>query len=138
MMRPASRRDSRGSRVIILFEFGDDQQWRDFRFHRKVAGDEDDRTIFARARARTPARKPVSKRRPKRGKKNAAKYLPAARAETGSGFFHFTVGVFQYGLYASNYERQTDKDKGEGDSERRERHFDPSGSSQRPSQPFGA
>ena len=40
-------RDRRGAGVVVLFQFGDDQQRRDLRLHRQVAGDEDDRSVFA-------------------------------------------------------------------------------------------
>jgi hypothetical protein len=39
-------RDAGGAGIIILFEFHDDQQRRDFRDISNVAGDEDDRPIF--------------------------------------------------------------------------------------------
>src|SRR5476651_1474855 len=39
--------DGGGAGVVVLFQFGDDEQRRDFRHHRHIAGDEDDRAVFA-------------------------------------------------------------------------------------------
>ena len=81
-------RDGRRAGVVVLLQLGHDQQRRDLRLHRHVAGDEDHRAVFAHARARTPSRSrsaaPAQTRAGSPGGRFASALRPGAAASSTS------------------------------------------------------
>ena len=77
--------DGGGARVVELFEPDDDQERRDLRDHRDVAGDEDDRAVFS-DRARKGEAGAGHERRQDGGQQHAPEGLHPRGAERGRGF----------------------------------------------------
>ena len=70
--------------VVILLQFGDDQQRRDFGFHRHVAGDENDRAVFAdrtrESEGEAGEQRGPQRRQDRRGQKPALPRRPSVAA----------------------------------------------------------
>ncbi len=116
----------RRSRIIVLLKLGDDQQRRDFRLHRHIAGDEDYRSVLAQG-ARKCKRESREKRGPHHRENHSREYLPSIRAQAGGGFFELLVGFRQHRLNAANHERQADKHQRDDDAQGSERDLDAEG-----------
>src|SRR5471030_1556356 len=112
-----------GGGVVVLFQFGDDEQRRDFRHHRHIAGDEDDRAVFAGG-AREGQREAGHQRWRDGRQDDAAESLPGVGAEAGGGLLQFALGVLQHRLDGAHDEGQADEGQRDDDAERRERHLD--------------
>ncbi|ABA49583.1 hypothetical protein BURPS1710b_2014 [Burkholderia pseudomallei 1710b] len=113
-----------GARVVVLLELRDDEQRRDFRFHRHVAGDEDHRAVFAE-RAREREREARQQRGRHGRQHDAAEREPARRAEACGRLLLLALEILENGLHGAHDERQADEGQRDEHAERRERDLDP-------------
>ena len=112
----ASRNDShqhddsqrRGSGIIVLFEFGHDQQRSDLRFERHIAGDEDDRAVFPDG-ARECHRHAGQQGRPQFRHDHRPECLPSIGSQRGGGFLHLPIQILQHRLHGSHHEWQSNE-----------------------------
>ena len=102
-------------RIIIFLELGDDQERRDFGLERHVAGDEDDRAIFAGA-AREGEREAGRERRQDSRHNHPKEGLEPGRAEGQRGFLDLARGVGEHRLDRPHHERQADEGQREDDA----------------------
>ena len=90
----------------------------------QVAGDEDDRAIFAdgarEGEGEAGERAPAAMA----GKITRAEGREARGAETGGGFFGRVVDIGEHGLDGADHEGQSDEDERHEDAERREGDLD--------------
>ena len=116
--------DRRRAGVVVLLELGDDEQRRDLRLHRHVAGDEDHRAVLA-DRARERQREAGDAAPAARsGRIDAPERLPARRAERRRGFLELASELLQHRLHRAHDERQADERQRDQHAERRERDLD--------------
>ncbi len=112
-----------GGRVVALLQAKDDEQRQDFGLSWNVAGNEDDRAIFA-DRTGEREREAGEDRRDQRRQNDAQDRGSPRRAERGCGLFNLAVEVLEYRLDGANDERQADEDKRDPDADRRIRDGD--------------
>ena len=117
-----------GAGVVELVQLVHDQQRDNLRLHRDVAGDENDRAVFAEG-ARERQREAGEQRGHHHRQDDAPEGFPAVRAEGGGGLLDFNVEFLQHRLDRADDKRQSDereRDKnaqarvGDFDSKRRE------------------
>jgi hypothetical protein len=106
-------------------------------YERQVAGDEDDRAVFADA-AGEGERKTGQDRRCQPRQQHAADGLEAIGAERGCCFLHFLVDLFHHRLHGAHDEGQADEDQRDYDADGREGDLDAERRQEGPIQPFGA
>ena len=124
--------------IIVFLQPDDDQKRRDLRHVGQIAGDEDDRAVFADA-AREGEREAGDDRRRQAGKQHARDRLEAVGAERGGGFLDLLVDLLHDRLHRPDDEGQADEDQRDDDAERRIGDLDARAAPSRlPIQPFGA
>ena len=113
-----------GAGVVVLLELRDDQQRRDLGPHRHVAGDEDDRPVFAdgaRERQREAGQpRRVQIRQDHAAARPASRSAPRLVAASSS----LDVEILDHRLQRADDERQPDEDQRDRDAERREGDLD--------------
>src|ERR1700722_8738228 len=119
-------RDGRRAGIIELFQFGHDQQRRNFRFHRHISRDEYHRAVFADG-AREGERESGEQGRPQRRQHDAHEGLRRRGAECRRGLLDFPVEILENRLPSPHHERQSDERQRHDDSQRGERNFDAEG-----------
>ena len=115
-------RDRRGAGLVELLELRDDQERRDLGLHRKVARDEDDRSVFPQ-RAREREREPREERREDVREDDPEERLEARRPQDSGGLLELGVEVLEDGLDGAHDERQADERQREDDAGGRESHL---------------
>ena len=132
------QRQRRGARIVELLQLGDDQQRHDLRLHRHVAGDEDDRSVFADG-ARERQRQAGQRRCRDRGQdhprtRSAAASRPASPRPPPSGRRSPATPAARCARRTASPRRSSRRPRPAGANAT----FNPSGSMKRPSQPFSA
>src|SRR5690606_32617054 len=84
--------DGGGFRILVLLEFGDDEQRCDFGFHGHVARDEHDGSVFTEG-ARETEREAGEQRRSEHGKDHLAEGLPSVGAERGGSLLKLLLEI---------------------------------------------
>src|ERR1700722_7090219 len=97
--------DGGGAGIVVLLQFGDDQQRRDFRLHRHIACDENHRTILADC-SREAQRESGEQCRPQRRQDDACEGLDRRGAQGCRGLLHFPVQILEHGLQSAHHEWQ--------------------------------
>ena len=123
--------------VVVFLEPDDDQQRRDLGHVGQVAGDEDDRAVFADA-AREGQREAGEDRRRQPRQQHPGDGLEAAGAERRGDFLDLPVDLLHDRLHRADHEGQADEDQRDDDAERRVGDLDAERRSSWPTQPFGA
>src|SRR5450631_1362707 len=100
--------DGRGAGVIVLLQFGDDQQRRDLGFHGHIARDKDHGTVLAHGACKAE-RKPGEQGGPQRRQYDARKSLQRRGAERRRRLLHFPVQILEHRLQRAHYEWQADE-----------------------------
>ena len=112
-------RDRGGARRVVLLELRHDEKGSDLGAEGHVAGDEDDRAVFAE-RTREGEREPRQERREEVREDDAHERLQARGAENGRDFFELGVEILENGLDRPDDERQAHEREGEDDAGGRE------------------
>jgi hypothetical protein len=115
-------RNRRRAGVVVLLELRHDEERRDLRFERQVAGYEDYGPVLTK-RAGEGEREARYDSRQQRRQQHPSERLPVRRAERPRRLLDLRFEILEQGMHGADDERQADEREGHDHAERRERHL---------------